>query len=181
VRPLAESRPGNLGMSLQANPELGVAIVETFWASHEALRVSDRVVAPARSETVRRARGTLTVERCRLPVFEQEGRLGGAEGVRLTRTECRAVQGGGRHRVVRGHRRPMAGGIRRFRSARPFADPTSGHLISEDVWEDPHAPAGSRGAAAVGRVDAAAATDCAIRAIRAVEEYVQVFSSVRKP
>jgi hypothetical protein len=38
VRPLAESRPGNLGMSLQANPELGVAIVETSWASHEALR-----------------------------------------------------------------------------------------------------------------------------------------------
>jgi hypothetical protein len=61
-------------------------------------------------------------------------------------------------------------------SARLFADPTSGHLTAEDVWEDPHALAGSRSAAAVARVDAA--TDCAIRA---VEEYVQVFSSVRKP
>ncbi len=37
VRPAVESQPGNLGISLQANPELGVAILESFWASHNAM------------------------------------------------------------------------------------------------------------------------------------------------
>jgi quinol monooxygenase YgiN len=177
VRPLAGSQPGNLGISLQANPELGIAIVETFWASHEALRVSDRVVAPARSELVRRASGTITVERYRLPVFEQEGRLDGGEGVRLTRMDVEpsgvadAIESFGDTTV------PWLAESAGFRSALLFADSTSGHLISEDVWEDQHALAGSRSAAAVARVDAAAA-DCEIRA---VEEYVQVFSSARKP
>jgi quinol monooxygenase YgiN len=177
VRPLADSQPGNPGMSLQANPELRVAIVETFWASHEALRVSDRVVAPARSELVRRARGTITVERCRRPVFEQEGRLGGGEGVRLTRMDAEPSRVADATESFGDTAVPWLAESAGFRSARLVADPTSGHLISEDVWQDPHALAGSRSAATVARVDAAA-TDCAIRA---VEEYVQVFSSVRKP
>ena len=63
VRPNVESQPGNLGLALQLNPELGVAILESFWVSGDALRVSERVVAPSRAAAVRRATGTVTVER----------------------------------------------------------------------------------------------------------------------
>jgi len=49
VRPSVENQPGNLGLSLQMNPELGVAILESFWVSGEALRLSERVVAPSRA------------------------------------------------------------------------------------------------------------------------------------
>ena len=63
VRPNVENQPGNLGLALQLNPELGVAILESFWVSGDALRVSERVVAPSRAAAVRRATGTVTVER----------------------------------------------------------------------------------------------------------------------
>jgi hypothetical protein len=37
VRPAAESRPGRLGLSLLASPEAGAAVLESFWASRDAL------------------------------------------------------------------------------------------------------------------------------------------------
>jgi hypothetical protein len=67
-------------MSLQANPELGVAIVESFWASRDALRDSERVAAPIRSEVIRRAKGTVTVERYEVSVSVREAPLRGGEG-----------------------------------------------------------------------------------------------------
>src|ERR1700676_2515014 len=79
VRLGIESQPGNLGMSLQMNPELGVVILESFWASGDALRASERAVAPNRAEAVRRATGTVTVERYRVPVFEKEASLRSGE------------------------------------------------------------------------------------------------------
>jgi hypothetical protein len=63
-----------------------------------------------------------------------------------------------------------------FRSALLFADRASGHLISETVWQDPHALAASRSTSAAIRVTAVEATKCVIRA---VEEYVLVFSTAR--
>jgi heme-degrading monooxygenase HmoA len=88
VRPLVESQPGNLGLSLMASLEDGVAILESFWASNDAMRASEKVVAPARNEVIRRAKGTISVERYQVPVFEREARLRGGEGVRLTRMDA---------------------------------------------------------------------------------------------
>ena len=33
MRPAVESQPGSLGLSLLASPELGAAVLESFWAS----------------------------------------------------------------------------------------------------------------------------------------------------
>jgi hypothetical protein len=38
VSPLLEELPGSQGMSVSANTELGVAVVESFWVSHHAMR-----------------------------------------------------------------------------------------------------------------------------------------------
>jgi quinol monooxygenase YgiN len=178
IRPKVEAQIGSLGMSVQANPELGVAIVESFWASDDALREGERAVMPARSEVARRAKGTVTAERYPIPVFERDASPRGGEGVRLTRMDVEpkavddAIEAFGDTAV------PWLAETPGFRSALLFADRASGHLISEDIWQDPDALAASRSAAAVARVDAVAATDCLIRA---VEEYVQIFSSARKP
>jgi quinol monooxygenase YgiN len=177
VRGAVESQPGNVGMALQTNFELGVAILESFWASGDALRASERMVAPSRREAVRRATGTVTVERYRVPVFEREGSLRGGEGVRLTRMDVEpsavedAVAAFG-DTVV-----PWLADTAGFCSALLFVDQTSGHSITETVWRDQQTFAASRSAEAAIRVDAVAATNSMIRA---VEEYSLVFSSARK-
>ncbi len=84
VRPAVERLPGNLGMSLLANPESGVAVLESFWVSHNALLDSENAVATARGEMARRVKGPLTAECYRIPVFEREAPLRGGEGIRLT-------------------------------------------------------------------------------------------------
>ncbi len=177
VRPAAESQPGSLGMSLRANPERGVAIAESFWASHNALRDSERTAGPLRGEVGRRAKGTVTVERYAVPVFEREAPVRGGEGARLTRMDVQPkavddiVEAFGDTAV------PSLAVTAGFCSALLFADRDSGHLISETVWQDPHALAASRSVCAAIRADAVEATKCVIRA---VEEYILVFSTVRK-
>lgn len=176
VRPAVERLPGNLGMSLLANRESGVAVLESFWVSDYALLDSEKAAAPVRGEVARRVKGTVTAERYRIPVFEQEAPLRGGEGVGLTRMEIEpsafedAVEAFGDTAV------PWLAETAGFRSALLFADPASGRLISEIVWQDPHALAASPSAAAVVR----AAVDPAKCVIRAVEEYNLVFSSARK-
>ena len=84
-------------------------ILESFWATDEALRASERAVAPGRGEAALLGGGTVTVERYRLPVFEQDVPGRGGEGVRLTRMDAEPDRGGRRDRGVRGHLRAVAG------------------------------------------------------------------------
>jgi heme-degrading monooxygenase HmoA len=177
VRPAVQRLPGNLGMSLLANPESGAAVLESFWASDHAAAGSEKAVVPFRDEVARRVNGAVIAERYRIPVFEREAPLRGGEGVRLTRMEVGpsgfddAVEAFGDTAV------PWLAEAAGFRSALLFADPAAGHLISETVWQDPAALAAGPSAAAVVRIASVAAADCVIRA---VEEYILVFSSARK-
>ncbi len=177
VRPAVEGLRANLGMSLLANPGLGAAVLESFWVSHDALLDSEQAVAPLRSEIARRAGGTVIAERYRIPVFEREAPLGGGEGVRLTRMVAGRAAFEDAIEVFGDTAVPWLAEFGGFRGALLFADPASGHLISETVWQDPAALAASPGAAAVARFGGAGPAGCVIRA---VEEYTLVFSSARK-
>ena len=64
-----------------------MAIVESFWASDEAVVQSGLMVGPGRQEAVRRAAGTVCVERYQVPVFEQAGPLAAGAGLRLERMD----------------------------------------------------------------------------------------------
>ena len=177
VRPVVESLHGSLGMSLYANPELGVAILESFWASREAVVQSGEMVSPSRDEAVRRAAGTVTIERYRVPVFEREAPLSAGAGLRLTRMDIEpsrvadAVEAHGDTAV------PRLAEAEGFCGALLLVEPDTGHLISETIWRSPQTLAGSRSIAAAIRVDMVASTGCLIRA---VEEYGLIFSSARK-
>ena len=72
VRPAVESQPGSLGLPLLASPELGAAVLESFWASHHALQASEQTTASLGGELARQARGSVTAGRYRILVFERE-------------------------------------------------------------------------------------------------------------
>jgi hypothetical protein len=177
VRPGVESQPGSLGLSLQMNPELGVAILESFWVSGDALRASERVVAPTRAAAVRRVTGTVTVERYGVPVFEREAPLRSGECVRLTRMDVLPSAVEDAVEVFGDTVVPRLADTDGFCSALLFIDRNSGHSVTETFWRDPEALAASRSAGAAVRVDTVTATN---GVIRAVEEYRLVFSSARR-
>jgi len=155
VRPAVESQQGSLGTSLLANPELGVAILESFWASGDALRDSETMAAPSRREAAQRARAKVTIERYQVPVFEQEAFSDAGVGVRLTRMDVQpsaamdvplsavedAIATFGDTAV------PWLAETDGFCSALLFVDWASGHSIAQTVWRDPQALAATRNAA----------------------------------
>ncbi len=177
VRPAVESQPGSLGMSLYTNPTLGVAVLESVWASADAMRDSEHPVSQGRRDAVQRAAGTVCVERYRVPVFEQEAPVRPGAALRLTRMDFEpsrvedGVEAYG-DTVV-----PWLAETDGFCSALLLIDQNTGHSIGESVWSNPAALAASRSVAAAVRLDMAASSGCVIRA---VEEYGLVFSSVRK-
>jgi quinol monooxygenase YgiN len=177
VRPAAESQPGSLGASLLASPQSGAAVLESFWASQHALAASEQAAALVRGELARRAGGSVTCERYQVPVFEREALLHGGEEVRLTRIEVKPSAVADVIEVFGDSAVPWLAETDGFCSALLFADPGSGHLISESAWRDRQARAASPSVAAVIRADLLEAADCLIRA---VEDYSLVFSTARK-
>ena len=177
LRPVVESQPGNLGLSLHKNPQLGVAVLEAFWVSADAMRAGEQTVAPSRDEAVRRADGTLTVERYAVPVFEREGPVRADAGVRLTRMDVEPTAVDDAVEVFGDTAVPWLAESEGCRCLLYLVDPQSGHTISETIWKDTEAMAGSRSAAAAARAEAVASAGCVVRG---VEEYTVAFSSARK-
>jgi heme-degrading monooxygenase HmoA len=177
VRPQVESQPGNLGMALYTDPGPGLAILESFWASDNAMAASEHAVMPNRRETIKRVAGTVSVERYEVPIFELGGPMHPGAGLRLTRMDVEpsqvddAVEGYGDTAV------PWLAESQGFCSALLLMDRPTGHAISETVWYDRDALVGSRSLAASVRVDTVAATGWVVRA---VEEYDLVSTSARK-
>ena len=155
-----------------------MVILESFWATDEAMRASERAVAPGRGEAALLGGGTVTVERYRLPVFEQDVPGHGGEGVRLTRMDAEPAGVDDVIEVFGDTFVPWLAETAGFHSALLCADPASGRLVAQDIWHDPPTLEASAAAAAAARAAVARSAPCVIRA---VQEYVQVFSSVRKP
>ena len=177
VRPAVDSMDGSLGLSLYADAEIGVAVLESFWASREALIHSEQMAAPRRTDVVRRAVGTVSVERYRVPVYEREAPLDTAAGLRLTRMDVDppriedTVECFGATVVPR-----LADATGGFCGALLLVDRDTGRSISETMWASRKALAASRGEAAAVRVETVESTGALIRA---VEEYDLVFSTAR--
>ena len=80
VRPVLESQPGSLGLSLLASPEHGVAVCESLWTSRDELGASEQVAAPLRGEMARQARGSLTGAQYQLRSFSKRRRCTAGKG-----------------------------------------------------------------------------------------------------
>src|ERR1700750_3144751 len=176
VRPAVDSMEGSLGLSLYANAEIGVAILESFWASREALIHSEQMAAPRRTDVVRRAVGTVSVERYRVPVYEREAPLDTAAGLRLTRMDMDPPRIEDTVECFGATVVPRLADARGFCGALLLVDRDTGRSISETMWASRKALAASRGEAAAVRVETVQSTGALIRA---VEEYDLVFSHAR--
>ncbi len=177
VRPQVDSQPGSLGTSLYTDPDAGLAILESFWASDDAMHASEHTVSSSRREAVRRAAGTVSVERYEVPVFELEAPMRSGAGMRLTRMDVEPSQVEDAVEVYGDTAVPWLAETRGFCSTLLLVDPETGHTISETLWRDEATLAETRSLAAAVRVDTVAATGCVIRA---VEEYGLVSTSARK-
>ena len=178
ARPVLESRPGSLGLSLLAGLEGGVAIVESFWATQDTLLMSAQTDALVRGELARRVKQPVTAEDYEVPVFEREAPLRGREAVQLTRVEVKPPGVLDVIEVYGDTAVPRLAGTPGFRGALLFATPDRGQLISQTVWRDPAARAASPNLAGIIRSEVLAEEDCEIRA---VADYSLVFNSARKP
>ena len=177
VRPQVESQPGSLGTALYTNPEPGLAILESFWVSGDAMRASEHHLGPTRRAAMERATGTVSVERYQVPVFEREAPVRDGAGLRLTRMDFEpaaveeAVEAFGDTAI------PWLADTDGFCSTLLMVDGRTGHAISETLWRNSETMAATRSVAAAVRVETVAATGCVIRA---VEEYGLVSTSARK-
>ena len=174
VRPAVERLDGSLGLSLYANPELGVAVLESYWVSRDTMRASEHQVSAGRQAAIRRAVGTVSVERYRVPVCEREVPLRTGAGLRLTRMDIDPVKAEEAAEVYGVTVVPALAETEGFCAALLFIDRETGHSIGESIWLNHHRLAASRSAAAAVRAETVTLTGCVIRA---VEEYGLVFSS----
>jgi hypothetical protein len=177
VRPQVDSQPGSLGTSLYTDPDAGLAILESFWASDDAMHASEHTVSSSRREAVKRAAGTVSVERYEVPVFELEAPVRSGASMRLTRMDVEPSQVEDAVEVYGDTAVPWLAETRGFCSTLLLVDPQTGHTISETLWRDEATLAETRSLAAAVRVDTVSATGCVIRA---VEEYGLVSTSARK-
>src|ERR1700756_4350936 len=175
-RPAGDSMDGSLGLSLYANAEIGVAVLESFWASREALIHSEQMAAPRRTDVVRRAVGTVSVERYRVPVYEREAPLDAAAGLRLTRMDVDTARIEDTVECFGATVVPRLADAVGFCGALLLVDRDTRRSISETMWDSHRALAASRGEAAAVRVETVRSTGALIRA---VEEYDLVFSTAR--
>jgi hypothetical protein len=173
ARSIVEDKPGNLGMSMAVN-DLGVAVVETFWVSGDAMRESERQVSATRTEAARRGGGTVSVEHYAVASVIQLEKPEVGAGMRLTRADVDATKVDTAVAVYEDAAVPWLTETAGFCAARLFVDRRSGSSMAETLWRDRSALVESRAVAAAIRTDTVAATDAVIRA---VEEYRLVFTS----
>ena len=178
VRPGVEGQPGSLGIALAADPELGVAVLESVWSSADALIASEDTVGLARGEIQRRAAATVSVQRYEVPVFELDAPLQPGAGLQVMQLGIKPSQVEDGIEAYGDVVVPTLADVPGFRAAQLLVDPRSGHAVSATGWRDAHALAASRGTAAALRVEL---TRSAEWLITAIGEYHVLYSSVRKP
>jgi hypothetical protein len=161
----------------RAGQEGGIAIVDSFWATHDSFWLSAEIDALVRGELARRVKRPVTAEDYEVPVFEREAPLGIGEAVRLMRVEVKPPGVPDVIEVYGDTAVPQLADTPGFRGALLFAAPARGQLISQTVWRDLAARAASPGLAEMLRSEVLAEEG---REIRAVEDYSLIFNSARK-
>jgi len=181
IRPELEARPGSLGISVLADRERGVAIFGSVWATSLEMSGSEDTEVPFRAELAKLAGSPVTAEGYHVPIFELiEPPTAPLDGyaVRLTRIHVRPSQVADVIEVVGEIAVPSLVTTPGFCDALLFAQPASGHVISETVWRDPQARAAAPSVAAIIRAEV---PDEAGGQISAVEDYALAVSSLREP
>jgi hypothetical protein len=174
ARPVLESQPGSLGLSLLEEP--GVLIFESFWTTHEALLLSQQTEVVFRGELGRRVQQPVQADNFQVAVFEREGPPG--EAVQLIRMEVKPAGVADVVEVYGDTVVPQLAGTPGFREALLFADPAEGQLNPPTGGPPPAAGAPDPSVTEMIRGEV---LDEENWEVRAEEDYRLVFDSAWKP
>jgi hypothetical protein len=171
-----DDEPGSRGVALDVDPEIGVAIFSSFWASHDAMRESERVSALALDDAAERATGTVSVEHFEVASHLRVAPPRAGAGVRILRSEVDRSQIDDAVAAYDAAAVPWFTEVDGLCSALLFVNRRTGQMVEETVWRDGIRLAASRGRAASIRVEAVSATGASIRALA---EYDRAFTTSR--
>jgi heme-degrading monooxygenase HmoA len=174
ARAQIEREPGHRGLSVATDAEVGVAVVASFWVSHDAMKEGERLVRPLFDQAARKATATVSHEQFEVANSVRFARPEAGAGVRITRSEVAPPRMDAAITDYEDAALPWLSEVDGLCSTSLFVHRRTGRAVHETVWRDAGALAASRSRAAEIRVEAATATDAQIRAL---EEYLLVFTS----
>lgn len=177
VRPHVEAQPGNRGIAVLTNADLGVCLIASYWDTADAMTASEQAVEVPRKELTELIRGTVTVEHYEAAVFVRRSRPPAGAGVRMTRIDADPAHLDAAIAEFRNTGVPALMQMPGMCSTQFLADRETGHCIAVTAWQDHAAMAAGRSGVATLRADLVAVTHTQVRM---VEEFTLTFSSVRE-
>ena len=164
--------PGSRGMSVLVNDDLGVALVQAYWTTEDAMRSNDATFAdPIHDAAFFGA--TVSIERYEIARFIHIASAHPGAAVSLTRIDATSLDD-----VVAAYDYFAVGslaGSDGFCTAVLFVDRQSGRAAVETTWRYDEALVAARSASAARRLDAVKAGTAVVRGI---EQYRLDFRSV---
>jgi heme-degrading monooxygenase HmoA/predicted ester cyclase len=176
VRPHVEAQPGNRGITVLTQADLGVCVIASYWDSADALAASEQAVEVPRKELTALVKGTVTVENYEVAVFARRSRPAAGAGARLTRIDADPAHLDAAIAEFRKTGVPALMQMPGLCSTQFMADRETGHCLVVTAWQDQAAMAAGRSGVASLRAGLAAVTHTQIRM---VDEFTLAFSSVR--
>jgi heme-degrading monooxygenase HmoA/predicted ester cyclase len=177
VRPHVEAQPGNRGIAVLTNADLGVCVIASYWDTADAMAASEQAVEVPRKELTELVSGTVTVEHYEAAVFVRRSWPPAGAGVRMTRIDGDPAQMNAAIAEFRKTGVPALMQMPGLCSTQFLVDRETGHSIAVTAWQDHEAMAAGRSVVATLRADLTAVTHTRVRM---VEEFTLMFSSVRQ-
>ncbi len=177
VRPHVEAQPGNRGIAVLTNADLGICVIASYWDSADVMAASEQAVEVPRKELTELIKGTVTVEKYEVAVFARRSRPPAGAGVRLTWIDADPAYLDGAIAEFRSTGVPALTQMPGLCSTQFLADRETGHCIAVTAWQDHAAMSVGRSGVATLRANLTAVTHSQIRM---VEEFTLMSSSVRE-
>jgi hypothetical protein len=166
-------QPGSRGMSVLVNSDLGVALVEAYWATEKQMRSNDATfVRPVHDAAFFGA--TVSIEHYEVARFVHVAPARPGAAVSLTRFDA-APTGVDEVLAAYGDAAGPLAASDGFCTGVLFVDRQSGRAVVETIWRDGQALVAARGVAAARRLEAVSAGTATVRGI---EQYWLDFHSV---
>jgi hypothetical protein len=165
ARKRVEDEIGNRGVAVLTDDTLGVAVVETFWVSGDAMRESERAGGPLSRAALQRHAATVSVEHYETPSVARVARPERGAGVRFTRAEVDPRRVDDAIADYEDTALPWLTETDGFCSAMLLVHRRTGRAVEEAVWRDTATLATTRSRATAIRAEAAAATDAVVLAL----------------
>jgi len=175
VSMVLEHEPGSRGMSVLVNDDLGVALVETYWTTEDAMRSNDATFADPNHDAAFFG-ATVSIERYEVARFVHIASAHPGAAVSLTRIDTEPTSLDDVVAAYDYFAGPLAGSDG-FCTAVLFVDRRSGRALVETTWRHDEALVAARSASAARRLDAVKAGTAAVRGI---EQYRLDFHSVEQ-